>query len=423
MHRPASSAAVLEMVWLRPMNSDCFVTLEPDASFSFFMNNGRLRSMPFYLLVLFKKINPPYKFCIQAPLHYPSVVQLSPECKMSDLFFERCQFYEICRRTIFQMMFARDKNTLLTTYRNGALPSAWLDELFQKKSFKLFVPVRYGGLELDLDEGLQHINDAAAVHGSLGWVVNLGAGAGYFWPFLDHKTAEEIFSPENAVIAGSGAATGVARRVKGGYQLTGAWDKCSGAAHAAWFTVNATLQDGQVRSFAVPRKNVSVTPSWKLFALKATSSYAIEVNDLFVPDRYCFEIGRIRNEYPEYPIGKVPFEAFARLCMTAAMLGMVSGLCRHLQAEFEDNKRILDFSHHLKQETKEHFHQVLTYARRIYQDPEQPEGFPPGGIGKEIYDDCCSLFYSEGLRIADEESLSHYAWRDLMLASQHFMLK
>lgn len=320
-------------------------------------------------------------------------------------------------------MFKRDKNTLLATYRNGALPGAWLDELFRKKLFKLFVPARYGGLELDLAEGLQHIHDAAAVHGSLGWVVNLGAGAGYFWSFFDHKTAGEIFSPENAVIAGSGATTGKARRTEGGYQLEGTWDKCSGAAHATWFTVNAALKDGRVRSFAVPRREVTVNPSWKLFALKATSSHAIEVNDLFIPNRYCFEIGRIRNEYAEYPIGKVPFEAFARLCMTAAMLGMVSGLCRHLQTEFEGNKQILDFSHHLKQETDEHFHQVLTYARRLYQDPEQPEGFPTGSIGKEIYDHCCRLFYSEGLRIADEESLSHYAWRDLLLASQHFLLK
>lgn len=321
------------------------------------------------------------------------------------------------------MKFKRDKNTLLTIYRKGVLPTSWLDELFRKKTFKLFVPVRYGGLELDLAGGLQQIHDAAAVHGSLGWVVNLGGGAGYFWSFFDHETAGEIFSPEKAVIAGSGAASGKARRTEEGFHLEGTWDKCSGGAHATWFTVNATLQDGRVRSFAIPRQDVTVKPSWNLFALKATSSYAIEVNDLLVPDHRCFEIGRIRNEHTEYPIGKVPFETFARLCMTAAMLGMVSGLCRHLQNEFEDNERILDFSRHLGEETKGYFKEVLQYAGRLYQDPQQPGGFPSGGIGKEIYDRCCRLFYREGLRIADEGSLSHYAWRDIMLASQHFLLK
>jgi len=321
------------------------------------------------------------------------------------------------------MMITRDKDTLLATYRNDTLPGIWLDELFRKKIFKLFVPARYGGLELDLVKGLQHIHAAAAVHGSLGWVVNLGAGAGYFWPFFDHDTAGEIFSPEKAVIAGSGAAAGKARRAKGGYRLSGVWDKCSGAAHAAWLTVNATLEKEEVRSFAVPRANVTVTPSWKLFALKATSSYAIEVNDLFVPDHYSFEIGRLRNEHSEYPIGEVPFEGFARFCMMAALLGMVKGLCHHLQTEFAENESMMDFSHHLDNEANDHFRQVLTYAKRLYQNPKQREGCSMRGIGKQIYDHCCRLFYREGLRIGNEGYLSHYAWRDILLASQHFLLK
>ncbi len=109
--------------------------------------------------------------------------------------------------------------------------------------------------------------------------------------------------------------------------------------------------------------------------------------------------------------------------MIAALLGMVEGLCHHLQTEFAKNGRIGAFSQRLKATAAEHFDRARTYANRLYQEPQKEEAFPAGPVGREIYDLCCCLFYREGLRIADEGCLSHYAWRDPFLASQHFLLK
>jgi hypothetical protein len=101
-------------------------------------------------------------------------------------------------------------------------------EIYQRNWFKLFTPKNLNGAELSLSEGLEQIIAASAVHGSIGWNVNLGSGAGYFYRFFDAETAQKIFSDSKAVIAGSGHATGKALPIDGGFKVTGSWDKCSG---------------------------------------------------------------------------------------------------------------------------------------------------------------------------------------------------
>lgn len=316
-------------------------------------------------------------------------------------------------------MIRAESSLLYETYLKDQLPTLWLEKLYTQGYFKLFVPRKYGGLELSLSDGLEKIFQAGSVHGSLGWSVNLGAGAGFFWSFFEDDVAKELFEPANAVISGSGLATGSFD----GKTVTGRWDKCTGAGYATWFTANARKEDGSICSFAIPRERVTIKPAWDLFALKATSSYAIELDGVEVPKGHIFNIGKTRNSYGSYPISKVPFEPFARLCMLAAFLGMVDCLSKHLLREQSEHEEITSFADSLRDKVNGYRVQMLKDAEKIYRENDKNLTMNIGEISKSIFILSNELFYYHGMRLANEKTLAHFAWRDIILATQHFLLR
>src|SRR5690606_14879798 len=113
--------------------------------------------------------------------------------------------------------------------RRFALTDDVVRALVQHRLFRLWIPLRYDGLELGLPDALEIYQAAARIDGSFGWAVMIGAGGGLFAAFLDEAPARTIFAPANAVIAGSGAPEGHAERGPGGYRVRGRWRYASGA--------------------------------------------------------------------------------------------------------------------------------------------------------------------------------------------------
>jgi indole-3-acetate monooxygenase len=313
---------------------------------------------------------------------------------------------------------------LLNTCKRNSLPSQWLSKVYHLKWFKLFVPKKQGGLELSLPDALQQMYIAGSIHGSLGWCVNLGAGAGYFSGFFDEKGAKEIFAPDKAVIAGSGQSTGTARHVDGGFILNGNWDKCTGAAHATTFTVNAEMENGAIRSFAISRSQVKVQNVWTLFALKGTSSQAIHIKNAFVPENHSFEIGRVKSN-SDYPLYKIDFTPFARFCMAATYVGMVRCLADQLHDISPESTTTLEAK------TRSALKDIMEMAQRMWDkarggvsvSDEAGIQLCIAGHSKTLFDAACNVFYHHGMRLSDENNLAHYAYRDVMLGSQHYLLK
>src|SRR6187551_655103 len=85
-----------------------------------------------------------------------------------------------------------------------------LEILYRNKWLKMYVPKKYGGLDLSLPEILKIEECLSWVDGSTAWVVTLCSGAGWFVGFLNPQVADIIFKDDQVCIAGSGALTGVA---------------------------------------------------------------------------------------------------------------------------------------------------------------------------------------------------------------------
>jgi alkylation response protein AidB-like acyl-CoA dehydrogenase len=225
--------------------------------------------------------------------------------------------------------------------RLARLPKYVVRALVQHGLFRLWIPRRCAGFELDLPEALQIYEAAARIDGSIGWAVMIGSGGGLFAAYLDPATASSIYSRPESVVAGSGAPDGRAVREKGGYRVSGCWHYASGAHYATTFTANCLVMDGRgtlalspdgkplIRAMAFEAPQVAILPVWDPTGMRGTGSDDFEVRDAFVPENRSFSV---LTDAPREsgPLYRLPFNVLTELPITAVAVG----IARHALDEF-----------------------------------------------------------------------------------------
>jgi indole-3-acetate monooxygenase len=216
--------------------------------------------------------------------------------------------------------------------RLARLPKYVVRALVQHGLFRLWIPKRCGGFELDLPEALQIYEAAARMDGSIGWAVMIGSGGGLFAAYLDGATANAIYARPEAVIAGSGSPDGRAFRERGGYRVSGCWHYASGAHYATTFTANCLVMDGGtlvfgsdgkplIRAMAFEAPQVAILPVWDPTGMRGTGSDDFEVRDAFVPENRSFSV---LSDAPREtgPLYRLPFGVLTELPVTAVAVGI-----------------------------------------------------------------------------------------------------
>ncbi len=232
--------------------------------------------------------------------------------------------------------------------RARRLPQPLVDAINEHGLFRLWVPQRYGGHEMPLPEALEIYEAAARLDGSFGWSVMIGAGGGLFAAYLPPAGARALFSARGAVVAGSGAAGGVADRISGGYRVRGRWRYASGAEYATIFTANCRVTErGQpvlagteplIRAMAFDPKDVTIHRTWNTSGLRATGSHDIEVSDVFVPAGETFSV--ITDSPRESgPLYRIPFGTLTELPVSAVALGIAQNALAEFAA-LAQSKRV-----------------------------------------------------------------------------------
>jgi hypothetical protein len=312
------------------------------------------------------------------------------------------------------------------------LPKEAIDALITNNYFKLFIPEPLGGLELELETACDYLVETAQIHPSLGWMHNLGAGANFFCGFFEPEIAQEIFSNPKVIVSGSGRPTGTFEKQGANYILNGKWDKCSGAKYASHLTcvANDIENPEQIKTFILPAKGVKLIDDWRIFGLSASTSYSYKLEKFELPNKYEFEINVIKS-FHEYPIYGIPFEQFARICLSATFEGIARRLLLDTETEirmpskdFQKAWRTINQTlNTLKSDRKKlsaelydtaignklknfnaHFKQISQHHNALFNLATQ-------------------LYSHAGIRIAEEESPANWSFRDLLTAGQHYLLK
>ena len=98
------------------------------------------------------------------------------------------------------------------------------------------------------------------------------------------------------MVAGTFRRDGTARRVPGGYQVSGRWGFASGIAHSTWTIGGFSVYDGdapqltvsgvpQARVLFFPTADAEIIDTWHVAGLRGTGSHDYAVGDLCVPER------------------------------------------------------------------------------------------------------------------------------------------
>ncbi len=208
--------------------------------------------------------------------------------------------------------------------RTGRLPQDIIEWLYDLKLFKLMVPPEFGGNPVALPELLCLLEELSAADGSVGWNVDTGTGAGFFVPSFSENMAAKLFSPREAVFTGTGFPAGRARRVRGGYIVSGRWLYASGCQYASMFSANAVVEEAggeTVRAFAFYPDEVEVIHDWDAFGLKGTASHSWQVDNVFVPEERSFIVGDQRWAVSN-PLYRLSFRLMASVTGASVRLGM-----------------------------------------------------------------------------------------------------
>ncbi|MBK0404670.1 hypothetical protein I5M27_16875 [Adhaeribacter sp. BT258] len=224
----------------------------------------------------------------------------------------------------------------------GKLSPEILAYIYEHQLFKLFLPQSLNGREMALPEALGIFEEAAQIDGSFGWLVTIGCGGNFFAAYLSQEVAETLFSPENAVVAGSGAITGTAIKQEAGYNVNGQWQFCSGAHHATIFTANCKIgatEAETIRSFVLLPDQVRIIEDWKTFGMQGTGSHSIKAENAVVPVERTFDLSQSPLLFPDYLLYKYPFWQFAEVSFAVVALGVGLHFLEEAFATLEQNRQ------------------------------------------------------------------------------------
>jgi alkylation response protein AidB-like acyl-CoA dehydrogenase len=208
--------------------------------------------------------------------------------------------------------------------RERRVPEASIRALTEAGVFKTSVLRRYGGYDLGHRAAMEVGRAVALADGGTAWVVSLLNSGNWYMRRYPESVQDEVFGADpDARVSVLIQATGQARRVPGGWRLTGSWGYNSGAWHATWAIIAAQLTDedgapigeGQL---LVPASDYRVQDVWRVAGMRASGSNLCVVEDVFVPADRVLSVEPTAPDAPPYRAVSVPL----------ALLGPQLGLGR-----------------------------------------------------------------------------------------------
>jgi 3-hydroxy-9,10-secoandrosta-1,3,5(10)-triene-9,17-dione monooxygenase len=180
----------------------------------------------------------------------------------------------------------------VSTEEMRRLPAETERELHAAGLFRILQPKRIGGSEFDYVGLVDFADTLGQADASVAW--NLANLASHHWMLgMFDKRAQDMIWNDNvdALIASSFVfPAGRARKVEGGYRLSGRWPFSSGVDSSSWNMLAGIVSsdddaDGaEYRVFLLKQDDYTIIDTWRSAGLKGTGSNDVEVKDVFVQD-------------------------------------------------------------------------------------------------------------------------------------------
>jgi 3-hydroxy-9,10-secoandrosta-1,3,5(10)-triene-9,17-dione monooxygenase len=172
------------------------------------------------------------------------------------------------------------------------LPTETERDLHEAGLFRILQPKRVGGSEFDYVALVDCADAIGQADASAAW--NFANLSSHHWmlAMFDKRAQDLVWNKDvNALIASSFIfPAGRARKVEGGYVLSGSWPFSSGVDSSEWNMLASVVSsddeaDGiEYRVFLLNRSDYTIKDTWNATGLRGTGSNDVEVNDAFVAE-------------------------------------------------------------------------------------------------------------------------------------------
>ena len=170
------------------------------------------------------------------------------------------------------------------------LPDATHDDLMNAGLYRIYLPERYGGHELDYLMQIDVAGELGRGCGSTAWVHAVVASHTWMHGMFEPEAQEVVWRDDRDALICGATPTPDARVAvaEGGFVLNGTWSFASGVDFCQWihFNIMTPRLDGdglEHRSGLAPMSSVEVVDDWHTTGLRGTGSKSMICRDLFIP--------------------------------------------------------------------------------------------------------------------------------------------
>lgn len=224
--------------------------------------------------------------------------------------------------------------------REGKLPEASLKILREAGFHRLFVPRAHGGLEVDPVTHARIQEEISASDSAAGWSLMIASSSSWWSSRLAREGASELYADGPDLLAAVAFnPPAEARRVAGGYRLSGQrpFASCAHAARWMWMTAIVSDESGapvepmEVIGAFFSATDARIVDTWDALGMRATDSNDIAVDDVFVPEARTFRLPPSEEVGPgfEGPLYRTP----AMLALGGYLPAVPLGVAREAIAE------------------------------------------------------------------------------------------
>ena len=173
------------------------------------------------------------------------------------------------------------------------LPNVTVDAVREAGLFRIWVPEKLGGWEVDPATACRTFEAVARIDSAAGWLVQMSNTIGAMGFFFGDQAIEEMYGGDT-IFADAFHPQGTAVPVAGGFELSGQFPFASACHHADWFFALARVMDGDVprsmngqpetRLMSLPMSDAQIVDNWDTLGMRGTGSHDDKAEGVFVPE-------------------------------------------------------------------------------------------------------------------------------------------
>jgi alkylation response protein AidB-like acyl-CoA dehydrogenase len=198
------------------------------------------------------------------------------------------------------------------------LPSETIAEYHAAGILRILQPKRFGGRQGRFSVFSRIVEELTYGCASSAWVYAVLAEHQWIIAQYPEEAQIDVWGDDPEAVASSSLAPRApARRVAGGWRLSGRFPFSSGCDYAQWAILGAFLGEiGDPRHVAyllAPLAEIEIVDDWQVLGLAGTGSKSLVLHDIFIPEHRCVMVSDLfagtppgALVHPEYPVLRAP---------------------------------------------------------------------------------------------------------------------